>query len=398
MADYDIITVGGGLGGAALAKAMAERGASVLALERETQFKDRVRGEGMTPWGVAVARELGILGMLLSSCAHELPWWDIAMNGMQVAHRPLAETNPHGTPAISFYHPAMQEALLGAAAAAGADVRRGVRARDVKPGSPATVTVDENGGTKEFSARLVVGADGRGSLVRKWSKFDERQDPESLRIAGVLFEDMHGAGTDAVNLMFNIDSGREAITFPQGGGKVRTYVITRHDEGIRLQGEKDVGQFIEIATSCGVPKEFFVGAKPAGPLATFEGAACWVEHPYRDGVALIGDAASTSDPSWGQGLSLTLHAARLLRDALVENDDWDAAGKAYAAAQNASFMQMHKVESVFEQLLMGQGPEAEAKRAQALPIMAQDPTALPDHMFSGPDLPIEGEIARIYAS
>ena len=42
---YDIITVGGGLGGAALAKAMAEHGARVLVVERETQFKDRVRGE-----------------------------------------------------------------------------------------------------------------------------------------------------------------------------------------------------------------------------------------------------------------------------------------------------------------------------------------------------------------
>jgi len=42
---YDIITVGGGLGGASLAKAMAEHGAKVLVLERETRFKDRVLGE-----------------------------------------------------------------------------------------------------------------------------------------------------------------------------------------------------------------------------------------------------------------------------------------------------------------------------------------------------------------
>jgi flavin-dependent dehydrogenase len=41
---YDLITVGGGLAGAALAGALAERGARVLVLERETKFKDRVRG------------------------------------------------------------------------------------------------------------------------------------------------------------------------------------------------------------------------------------------------------------------------------------------------------------------------------------------------------------------
>ncbi len=51
--NYDIVIVGGGLGGSALAKAMAERGASVLVLEREKQFRDRVRGEGVWPWGGA---------------------------------------------------------------------------------------------------------------------------------------------------------------------------------------------------------------------------------------------------------------------------------------------------------------------------------------------------------
>jgi menaquinone-9 beta-reductase len=47
--DHDIITMGGGIAGAALAKAMAERGRRVLVLERDTEFKDRVRGEFMFP-------------------------------------------------------------------------------------------------------------------------------------------------------------------------------------------------------------------------------------------------------------------------------------------------------------------------------------------------------------
>ncbi len=46
---YDIITIGGGLGSSALAKSMAERGRRVLVLERERQLKDRIRGEYMTP-------------------------------------------------------------------------------------------------------------------------------------------------------------------------------------------------------------------------------------------------------------------------------------------------------------------------------------------------------------
>jgi 2-polyprenyl-6-methoxyphenol hydroxylase-like FAD-dependent oxidoreductase len=77
---YDILTIGGGIAASSLARAMAERGARLLVLEREKQFKDRVRGEGVMSWGVAEANELGICRLLkekrapmkcLTSCAED---------------------------------------------------------------------------------------------------------------------------------------------------------------------------------------------------------------------------------------------------------------------------------------------------------------------------------------
>ena len=38
---------------------MAEKGLRVLVLERDREFRDRVRGEALLPWGVAEARQLG---------------------------------------------------------------------------------------------------------------------------------------------------------------------------------------------------------------------------------------------------------------------------------------------------------------------------------------------------
>jgi FAD binding domain-containing protein len=49
--DYEVIIAGGGLGGSTRARALAERSARVLIVEREEQFKDRVRGEGMLSVG-----------------------------------------------------------------------------------------------------------------------------------------------------------------------------------------------------------------------------------------------------------------------------------------------------------------------------------------------------------
>ena len=53
---HDVVTVGGGLAGSALAITLARQGVRVLVLEKETQFRDRVRGEGLLPWGVNEAR------------------------------------------------------------------------------------------------------------------------------------------------------------------------------------------------------------------------------------------------------------------------------------------------------------------------------------------------------
>lgn len=393
MADYDIITVGGGLGGASLAKAMAEQGARVLVIERETKFKDRVRGEGMTPWGCVDAEKLGIYDLLTSSCGHELPWWDNYIGPMQIAHRDIIGTTPGGKPGLAFYHPAMQEALLGAAEDAGVEVRRGIRAKNVTPGLPPAVTLERNGGTEELTARLVVGVDGRGSVVRSWAGFAETQEKEHLLIGGTLFEGM-SAPDDTVRLVMDVQRGHAAILFPQGGKRARAYYVCGASEGIRLQGEKDIPRLIEDAITTGMPAEYFEGAEAVGPLATFDGAASWVEHPYKDGVALIGDAAASSDPSWGQGLSLTIRDARVLRDALVANDDWDAAGQAYATEHDRYFSISHTTENWLSEFFYETGPDADARRARAFPLIAQDPTRVPDALFSGPDHPVDEATRR----
>ena len=56
---YDIITVGVGIAGSILARAMAEHGAKVLVLESQTSFRDRVRGEAIAPWSMRWTPKFG---------------------------------------------------------------------------------------------------------------------------------------------------------------------------------------------------------------------------------------------------------------------------------------------------------------------------------------------------
>ena len=389
---FDLVVVGGGLGGSVLAKSMAERGASVLVLEREREFKDRVRGEFVTSWGTAEAQRLGIYELLLDKVAHPVRWADLYAVKTLIVHRDLATTTPQQLPCISFYHPAMQEMVLQAAADAGAQVRRGVTARQVRPGRPASVTLGEDGRADDVTARLVVGADGRSSTVRSSAGFEMKRDPDFNLLAGVLMDDVR-APEDIAQLVTHSGLGQQAVIFPQGKGRARTY-FSCHTSQPRHQGIRDLARYIENCKRVGMNSEFYDGAKAAGPLATFDGAETWVEHPYRDGVGLIGDAAAASDPSWGQGLGMTLRDVRVLGDQLIANADWDVAGHAYAAEHDRYSGATRKANTWFSQLYLETGPEADARRARALPLIAQDPTRQPDTIFSGPDVPLDEAVRR----
>jgi menaquinone-9 beta-reductase len=388
---FDIIVVGGGLGGATLAKAMSEAGLRVLVLERETQFKDRVRGETVHPWGVAEARELGILDLLLSTCGHEVPWVDEFIGGERIQHRELVATTPHREQELTFYHPAMQNILLQAAADAGANVWRGAHVRDVRGGTQPEVTVEHGGCDKRLQTRIVVGADGRGSMTRRWGGFAVQRDPQRVLMAGMLFDEMP-APMDTFGY-YVAQFGRVAGVLPHGNGRVRIYFTYQHDD-YRLQGDADVSRFVAETIRAGAPAEFYAGARPAGPLATFDCADTWVGHPCREGVVLIGDAAGCSDPSEGTGMSLTLRDVRVLRDSLLHTADWDSAGHVYAAQHDRYYGVIHTVNVWKKEIFYDLGPAGEMRRAQALPLIRQDPTRMPDHVFGGPDLPLNETMRR----
>lgn len=388
---YDIITVGGGIAASALAKAMAGQGARVLVLEREKQFKDRVRGEAVVPWGVAEANELGICSLLKEKCAHQVPQFE-GGTGL----RDLTKTTAPQLPLLSFQHQVMQETLLAAAENAGAEVRRGVSVAHVEGGSEPAVVVDGHS-HERISARLVVAADGRGSAARKWTGFSVCEQNNGLYMAGVLLANVP-TPPEIFYAVFNPELGTWTGLFPQGGYRCRAYFVYPKSLGYRLQGESMLCIFIRESARAYPPLgDYYAAAKCVGPLASFDASDYWVEHPYRDGVALVGDAAATTDPTFGQGLSYALHAARVLRDELTSNSDWDAAGHRYAEQHQRSFRASHMVEGWFRTLFQDPSPESAALRAKVMPLIAEDPTRVPDHILSGPDLPLNAQVrARFF--
>jgi len=391
--DYDVIAVGGGLGGATIAKAMTDHGKRALPLERETEFKDRVRGEVTWPWGVAELRELGIGEDITRRFAREAPWLDTYFVGTRTEHRDLLTTGKRRLPALNWVHREMEEGLLQAALKAGAEVRRGARVAEVTPGQPPKVTVESGGRVEELQARFVVCADGRRSASRRWVGFEEKETAYGMLIAGVLLDAAPLVPPDANHWLMVPGSGHFAFLSPQSDGRLRAYAWHPRERGDRFQGVADLPRFVEESVKAGVPEEWYAGTRVIGPLATFDGTDNWVDHPYRGGVALIGDAAGSNDPSYGQGQSLTLRDVRVLRDRLLESDDWDAAGHAYATEHDRYFGAVQTLTGWICLLFYTPGAEADKLRERALPLLAQDPSRMPDLLMSGPEVPLD-ETAR----
>ncbi len=143
----------------------------------------------------------------------------------------------------------------------------------------------------------------------------------------------------------------------------------------------------------GIPETWFAGAESIGPLAEFVGADRWVESPARNGVALIGDAAASTDPSWGCGLSLTLLDVEQLCAAIRSTADWNAALDRYAAAHDEHYSALHRILAWMTELVWTPGPEADERRRRVFPRMISEPKGFPDSIGLGPFGP-SGEQAR----
>jgi flavin-dependent dehydrogenase len=230
----DVVVVGGGIAGSALATVLARDGSEVLVLERQSAYRDKVRGEAMLCWGVAEMLRLELEKPLLDAggcyATQSVPYDEVFEPSQARAVARRMDNLLPGVPGtLAVGHPQACEALIRAAAQAGATVVRGVGDVEVSVGISAgaapAVRYEHDDVAHEVSCRLVVGADGRMSTVRRQLGIELHQTSARTMGGGMLVEELHGWPSDQIAL--GTEDDLYYLVFPRAGGRARLYLL--HD-------------------------------------------------------------------------------------------------------------------------------------------------------------------------
>lgn len=377
--DFDAVIVGSGIAGGGLATVLARAGRRVLLLEKTTIYRDQVRGEWIAPWGVIDAKRTGLYDVLATVSTHHLRFhveYGDGIDPVESGSRKLdLGTFLPGVPGpLAIGHPQACQALHDAAIAAGATVVRGVEDVRIAGGESPSVAYAVDGQERVATCRLVVGADGRNSAVRKQAGIELHQDPPHHLFAGMLVDEAPGWPEDLQSM--GTEGDVQYFVFPQGGGRHRLYLSYSLEQRGRFAGEGAEQRFLDAFRLRRVPHaDALAGGAIAGPCHSVPNQSTWTDVPYARGILLIGDAAGFNDPIVGQGLSISLRDVRVVSEILLGSDMWDATAFAPYAEERAERMRRLRFAGRLDSMIHAEfGPEATERKLRYQRARLADPS------------------------
>lgn len=316
----DVIVIGGGPAGSTAAALLAQKGHSVLLLEKE-KFPRFQIGESLLPYNNDLFRRLGLLEKLGEHRAFPKYGAEFLTGDGKIGHRFRfgRHLKPEYRRSFQVRRSEFDELLLRNAETFGVDVRESVNvtAVDLSDPSCARVTAtDADGAVTNFDGRFVIDASGHSSVIG--SRVGRRREEASLRKIA-FFGHYHNVapsaeGDDAGNTVIVILRNAWFWLIPISDEVTSVgLVIDRRDY---LNGEMNGEALLDhtIATTPYVTARM-ENAERVTEVYARKDFSYWMERMTGPNFALIGDAAGFFDPIFSTGVFMAMKTADIAASA-----------------------------------------------------------------------------------
>jgi 2-polyprenyl-6-methoxyphenol hydroxylase-like FAD-dependent oxidoreductase len=337
---YDVIVVGARCAGSPLAMLLARSGHRVMVVDRAKFPSDTVSTHLIHPDGVGALRRWGLLDQVVATGCPLIHTYSFDFGPFTISGSPGTGAEPHS------YAPrrtVLDKLLVDGAAAAGAEVREGFTVEEIVVEDGAVTGIrghDRGGRTVTEHARVVVGADGRHSLVAQ-AVHPEQYNEQPQLLCG-YYSYWSGIDTGGCfetyvrpNRAFAAWPTNDGLTLVVGGWPFAEFETNKHD----IEG--NLFAMFELAP------EFAERMRGAQREERIAGTAVpnYFRKPFGPGWALVGDAGYNKDFITAQGIQDAFRDAELCANALHESLDggraFDEAMSAYQSARDGDVLAMY---------------------------------------------------------
>jgi 2-polyprenyl-6-methoxyphenol hydroxylase-like FAD-dependent oxidoreductase len=324
----DVVIVGGGPVGLAVAIATRQRGFSVLIADRGAPPIDKPCGEGLMPEGVATLARLGIQLHLDQA---------VPFRGIRFAEDGLsaeASFSAEAGTGLGLRRSHLHQMLVNRAADLGVRMLWGEVVDDLEMSGGIRIA------GRKLPCRWVVGADGRGSRVRRSCGI--RDLKHGGHRIGLRQHFRSKSWTDFVEINWH-DRGQAVVTQVDPDTVCISILMTGYSARL--------GELIKLFPA------LCRRLTDARPSSNVRGALCGsftVDSVVRQRIALVGDASGAVDALTGEGLSVGFRQALALADALAQQD---------LAAYQREHARINRVPRLMGNLMLGLGARKWQRRS-----------------------------------
>ncbi|KAJ7456538.1 squalene epoxidase-domain-containing protein [Mycena latifolia] len=329
-ASYDVLIVGAGVAGTALAHALATAPRPtplrIAVLERSLDEPDRIVGELMQPGGVNALKKLGLETVLDNIDASTVKGYCVCD---AAAGKTVEIPYPGGHKGKAFHHGRLIMNLRAAARSApGVDVIEATVTDLIEDSSSARKVIGVRASVKgeeekqSFFASLVVVADGCYSNFRTTVLGPAAIKPETKsHFVGAILE-------DAVLPIPN----HGTVALIKGSGPVLMYQISEHDTRILIDIKQPIPSDLKAHILANIAPQLPSSVQLPLKIALEKDRLRRMPNSYlpstpqgssstKPGIILIGDSWNMRHPLTGGGMTVALNDVAILRPLLASVSD-----------------------------------------------------------------------------